>query len=171
MRRNVAVTLLVVSCLGILVACGGKGTPVPTGIAATQLAGTLAPGKEAATVQAIDSASSSVAVPGAPKTAGVVIVADEKDFEIALDTHTIPAGPVTFRIKNVGPSPHDFGVVQGGGASKEKGITGQVLKKSETMNANQTAALTLDLPPGTYDVVSTVSGDVQHGMIAMLTVR
>jgi len=146
MRRNVAVTLLVVSCLGILVACGGKGTPVPTGIAATQLAGTLAPGKE-------------------------VIVADEKDFEIALDTHTIPAGPVTFRIKNVGPSPHDFGVVQGGGASKEKGITGQVLKKSETMNANQTAALTLDLPPGTYDVVSTVFGDVQHGMIAMLTVR
>lgn len=104
---------------------------------------------------------------GGPAT---TINATEKDFAIALDKSSVPAGTITFSIKNTGPSPHNLGVVAGNGASKASGITGKTIKDSENIDAGKTGTLAVDLQPGTYQVVCSIPGHVQLGMIVQLTV-
>jgi plastocyanin len=101
---------------------------------------------------------------------GTTINATEKDFAIALDKSSVPAGTITFSIKNNGPSPHNLGVVPGNGASKSGGITGKPIKESENIDNGKSATLTVDLQPGTYQVVCSIPGHVQLGMIMQLTV-
>lgn len=101
---------------------------------------------------------------------GTPIAATEKDFAIALDKSSAPAGTITFNAVNQGPSPHNIGVVAGNGASRAGGITGQVIKVSENFDAGKSATLAVDLQPGTYQIVCTVPGHVQLGMILQFTV-
>ncbi len=118
----------------------------------------------AAPTAAPETASGSGGGPGTP------IVATEKEYAIALDKASVPAGPVTFTIKNAGTLPHNLGVVAADGASKAGGITGKTIKDSENIDGGKSGTLTVDLKPGTYQVVCTVPGHVQLGMIVMLTV-
>lgn len=97
------------------------------------------------------------------------INATEKDFAISIDKSSVPAGSVTFKISNQGPSPHNVGVTKQSDSSKS-GITGPVIKDSPTIDAGKTTSITVDLQPGTYNVVCTVPGHVQLGMIVALTV-
>lgn len=134
-----------------------QGTSVAVGSAAT--GGTATTGGTAA--------------PGGTKTAGgtaTTITATEKDFAITLDKTSIPAGPVTFSIKNAGPSPHNVAAVAADGASQQKGLTGKAIKESENVDANKTGSVTIDLPPGTYQIICSIPGHVQLGMITKLTV-
>lgn len=95
----------------------------------------------------------------------------EKDFAIAMDKSTIKAGSITFNIKNNGPSPHNIGITKEADSSKGGGITGPVIKDSETLDPGKTTSITVDLQPGAYNVVCTVPGHVQLGMIMKLTVQ
>ncbi len=95
----------------------------------------------------------------------------EKDFAIAMDKSTIKAGSITFNIKNSGPSPHNVGITKEADSSKGGGITGPVIKDSATIDPGKTTSITVDLQPGTYNVVCTVPGHVQLGMIVKLTVQ
>ena len=95
----------------------------------------------------------------------------EKDFAIAMDKSTIKAGSITFNIKNTGPSPHNIGVTKEADASKGGGITGPVIKNSDTIDSGKTTSITVDLQPGAYNIVCTVPGHVQLGMIVKLTVQ
>jgi uncharacterized cupredoxin-like copper-binding protein len=95
----------------------------------------------------------------------------EKDFAIAMDKSTIKAGSITFNIKNSGPSPHNIGITKEADSSKGAGITGPVIKDSDTIDPGKTTSITVDLQPGTYNVVCTVPGHVQLGMIMKLTVQ
>ncbi len=95
----------------------------------------------------------------------------EKDFAIAMDKSTIKAGSITFNIKNTGPSPHNIGVTKEADASKGGGITGPVIKNSDTIDSSKTTSITVDLQPGAYNIVCTVPGHVQLGMIVKLTVQ
>lgn len=76
-----------------------------------------------------------------------------------------------FDIRNQGPSPHNLGVVKDDGASKAQELTNQadLLKDSATIDAGKTTQLNVDLQPGTYQVVCTVPGHIQLGMILSIT--
>jgi len=55
--------------------------------------------------------------------------------------------------------------------SSKGGVTGPVIKDSDTIDPGKTTSVTMDLQPGTYNVVCTVPGHVQLGMIVALTVK
>lgn len=94
----------------------------------------------------------------------------EKDFAMTLDKTSVPAGSVTFKMTNMGPSAHNIGVTAADAATKDKGISGTALKEGTVINMGQNEMITVDLKPGTYQVVCTVAGHVQLGMIVPITV-
>ena len=77
------------------------------------------------------------------------------EFKLALGRDTVPAGSVTFRVKNVGKMNHAL-YVRGPGV--EKG--------SREIPAGQETPLTLTLKPGAYEVYCPVS-DLSHKMAGM----
>ncbi len=86
-----------------------------------------------------------------------VVNVDMADFVYALSSRVIPAGPVTFRVKNVGAVQHDFEIV------------GQ--KKTEVLETGAAEDLHAVLAPGTYEFRCTVPGHAEAGMKGVLTVR
>lgn len=107
---------------------------------------------------------------GAATGGGTTINVTEKDFVITLDKSSVPAGTVTFKMTNMGPSTHNIGVTAAGDATKDKGITGTTIKMGEVINMGQNETVMVDLKPGTYQVVCTVAGHVQLGMVVPITV-
>ena len=77
------------------------------------------------------------------------------EFKLALGRDTVPAGSVTFRVKNAGKMNHAF-YVRGPGV--EKG--------TREIPAGQETPLTLTLKPGTYEVFCPVS-DLSHKIAGM----
>lgn len=116
------------------------------------------------------------AAPTAGGSAGLAgsttVHAIEKDFAISLDTSAVKAGSVTFDVRNQGPSPHNLGIVRNNGASRTQGLTNRadLVKDSATIDAGTSTQMTMDLQPGTYQVVCTVPGHIQLGMILSLAV-
>ena len=88
--------------------------------------------------------------------AGHVVQVQEKEFKIALASKTVPAGPVTFVVKNVGKVQHDL-AIQGG-------------KKTPLISGGKSAKLTATLKKGTVTLYCSVPGHRQLGMVAKLTV-
>lgn len=119
-----------------------------------------------------NSATSNTNGSGAAPAAGgaTTVNVGEKDYILTLDKTSVPAGPVTFKMVNMGPSTHNVAVIAGDGASKDKGVTGATLKEGAVINMGQNESVTLDLKPGTYQVYCSVAGHVQLGMIMPLTV-
>src|SRR6266496_2952379 len=99
---------------------------------------------------------------GASKSGDVQVTI--KDFAIRPNLGTVKAGPVTFDIKNIGPSQHEFVVVrtdfgptqvpmteeQGAPIVDEEGTGMKGIGEKEDINSGTTAALTLNLQPGHY---------------------
>ena len=141
-----------------------QGTSVAVGSAAA--GGTPAAAGGSAATGGTPAAGGSVATGGTATT----INATEKDFAITLDKTSVPAGPVTFSFRNAGPSPHNVAAVAGNGASQQQGLTGTIIKASENVDANQTGSVTIPLSPGTYQIICSVPGHLQLGMITKLTV-
>jgi uncharacterized cupredoxin-like copper-binding protein len=90
--------------------------------------------------------------------ASTTINTTEKDFAIALDNASVPAGSVTFKISNQGASPHNISIKE-------------LNKVSDTFDAGKGGNFTVDLPAGTYTVVCNIPGHEQLGMHVMLTVK
>jgi plastocyanin len=159
------VVMLVIA--GVILAAAGTSSgstasaPQP---AATSAAASPAGG---GTPAAGGSPAAGAPVAGGP---GTTIAATEKEYAIALDKSSVPAGNVTFDVHNTGSLPHTIAVTPGDGASKAKGVTGTVIGDSGNIDAGKTGTLTVALQPGTYQVVCTVPGHVQLGMIVQLTV-
>jgi plastocyanin len=141
--------LLGLGLLGAIVLQTVPPPPPPT--AAPQAAAPAAASPSAAPTAA---AASSAASGGASTT----INATEKDFAIALDNSSVPAGAVTFKIKNSGPSPHDIGIKE-------------LNKASDIVDPGKSGELTVDLKAGTYTVICTIPGHEQLGMKMTLTVK
>lgn len=173
MRHRLLFTLGLLILCASLAACGAGSittatTTPPTPAAPAAPAATVAPtaaasSGAAATTRPAGSATATpvVAIPTTPAPAAATTIAVElKDFAIALNTSTVPAGKVTFTVKNMGPSPHNFNVRVNG---EEKGVT--------TLDPDTTATLTLDLPPGTYAYRCDIPGHDLLGMKGTLTVR
>jgi uncharacterized cupredoxin-like copper-binding protein len=165
-RRPLAWAVLGLLSIALIGVIALQAVPPPT-------TPTKAPQAAAATAPA-GSATAATAAPAASASSGggasTTINATEKDFAIAIDNSSVPAGSVTFKISNQGPSPHDIGVTKQSDSSKS-GITGPVIKVTDPIDQGKTGSLTVDLQPGTYNVVCTIPGHVQLGMVVALTVK
>ena len=87
----------------------------------------------------------------------VAVSANLSEWTIQLSEGTVPAGQVTFTVKNGGTIPHAF-EVEGNGAEQETPL----------IQAGASAALTLTLKPGTYEVYCPVGQD-SHKKLGMDT--
>ncbi|MCA1666191.1 MAG: cupredoxin domain-containing protein [Thermomicrobia bacterium] len=148
-------TVLVVGSLVV-----GSGGPAPF-VTAVPVGGSAAAGGSAV------AGGSDQPAPAAADAINFI----EKEFSIAMDKSTIKAGSITFNVKNNGATPHTLGVTKESDSSKGAGITGPVIKESGTIDSGKTATLAVDLQPGTYNIVCTIPGHAQLGMIMTLTVQ
>lgn len=73
---------------------------------------------------------------------------------------TLPAGPTTFEITNVGEEEHNF-EIEGQGIEMEL---------PENLTAGASGTLQVDLQPGTYEIYCPVGEHEDHGMTMQLTV-
>jgi len=85
----------------------------------------------------------------------VAVSAKLSEWAIQLSEGTVPAGQVTFTVKNGGTIPHAF-EVEGNGAEQETPL----------IQPGASAALTLTLKPGTYEVYCPVGQD-SHKKLGM----
>src|SRR3954451_15109449 len=98
-----------------------------------------------------------------------------------LDRAEVPAGKVTFRVKNASPdevqeflivptrlAPGQFPMAKDGSRVDEKKLKG--IKELDDLKPGKGGTLTLDLKPGHYVVFCNEPGHFQGGMHAELTV-
>jgi uncharacterized cupredoxin-like copper-binding protein len=79
-----------------------------------------------------------------------------KEFSIEPKPLNAKAGKVTFSVKNAGAIEHDIEIVGVG--------------KIDSIIPNETRTLEVTLKAGTYDVVCTLSGHKEAGMVGKLVV-
>jgi uncharacterized cupredoxin-like copper-binding protein len=96
----------------------------------------------------------------APATAGgAAINVTLKEMTVALDKTQAPAGTTTFVVQNTGHILHNF-AIKGNGVEQETPL----------LEPGQSATLTVDLSPGTYEYECAVPGHAMAGMQGTLTV-
>ena len=78
-----------------------------------------------------------------------------KDFSFALSTRVVNAGRITFVIRNMGASQHDFAIAG---------------HRSKTIRHGKTTRLTVTLKPGRYLYRCTVDSHAMLGMKGYLRV-
>ena len=88
--------------------------------------------------------------------AGKVAVS-EKEWVITFPSSSIRAGKVTFVVKNEGAIEHNF-VIENAGV------------EVDAIQPGQSKEVTVDLKPGTFNVVCNIPGHAEAGMKTTLTV-
>jgi plastocyanin len=104
--------------------------------------------------------SATSAAPATPVPSGVVFV-EAKEHAFTPSTITVPAGTVTFSVRNVGSEEHEFEVFKGDA----------VVDEIEGLVPGLTLPLTVDLAAGEYTFVCKLNGHDQLGMTGTLTVN
>jgi uncharacterized cupredoxin-like copper-binding protein len=116
----------------------------------------------------------------APKGAPVNV--HEHDFKLTTDTPLVRAGYVTFRIRNTGPSTHEFIVARTDVAADALPLQKNDITVNEDspqihevgslgeVRLGTTRDLTLKLAPGHYVLFCNLSGHYRGGMYSLLTV-
>ena len=120
--------------------------------------------------------SSGTAATGVPGDG--TIVTTEKDFGIALEETSTPAGSTTFDITNDGPSTHELDVFKTDLAEDALPVDGSTVTEADLDLVDEVediapgvgTSLTVDLEPGSYVVICNVEGHYGAGMHAALTV-
>lgn len=90
---------------------------------------------------------------------GATINVTLKEMTVALDKTQASAGTITFVVQNTGHAPHNFAISGNG-----------VGEKIPLLEPGQSATLTVDLSPGTYEYECTMPGHAMAGMRGTLTV-
>jgi plastocyanin len=98
------------------------------------------------------------AAPAATSPASKTVQVSEKEFAIAVSATSLSAGTITFDVKNVGHIQHDL-VIAG------------TTYRTKLISPGQTAMLTAQLKPGTYELYCSVTGHKQLGMDVKVPVR
>lgn len=94
-----------------------------------------------------------------PATGAAPVAVGLSEFAIEMPD-SLPAGPTTFEVRNVGAAEHSF-EVEGNGIEEEL---------EATLKPGETSTLAVDLQPGTYEVYCPVAGHEDLGMVIELTV-
>lgn len=97
-----------------------------------------------------------------PTEADATTVVRMNEFSFDMPT-TYRAGRHTFEVVNDGAAPHEFAL---GAVGDHHSHVGQ----TEWLDGGETATLTVDLEPGTYEVGCHVPGHYEAGMKATITV-
>jgi uncharacterized cupredoxin-like copper-binding protein len=118
-----------------------------------------------------------------PTPSGTPVNVLLKDFEVQQDAAVVPAGTVSFRIRNQGPTTHEFIVVRTDRAPdklplQRDGLTVNeeapgidLLDEAEGLDIDDRQTLDLRLAPGHYVMYCNLEGHYLGGMHAALTVR
>jgi uncharacterized cupredoxin-like copper-binding protein len=105
------------------------------------------------------------------------------DFKVRRDAAVVPAGTVSFRIRNQGPTTHEVIVVRtdrapgklplqsDGLTVDEEGEGIDFLDEVEGLDIDDRETLDLNLTPGHYVLYCNLEGHYLGGMYAALTVR
>lgn len=97
------------------------------------------------------------------------------EMKVSAKPASVPAGRVTFVVKNAGSVEHELVVVRGGGALQVKAFKadehGRDLGEVEDVGVGKAKRLTLTLMPGTYSLICNIIGHYQLGMRGKLVVR
>jgi uncharacterized cupredoxin-like copper-binding protein len=106
-----------------------------------------------------------------------------KDFEVRQEATIVPAGTVSFRIRNEGPTSHELIVVRtdlgpgklplqdDGLTVDEEGEGVEFLDDVNGLDIDDRETLVLDLTPGHYVLYCNLEGHYLGGMYEALTVR
>jgi len=95
----------------------------------------------------------------APAPSGAITV-EAKDFSFTPATITVPAGEVTFQVRNAGTQEHEFEIFKGE----------QVVDEIEGLVPGLAKTLKVTLAAGEYTYVCKLNGHDQLGMKGTLTV-
>jgi uncharacterized cupredoxin-like copper-binding protein len=105
-----------------------------------------------------------------------------EDFKVRGDAAAVPAGTVSFRIRNQGPTTHEVIVVRtdrapdklplqrDGLTVDEEGPGIDFLDEAEGLDIDDRQTMVLDLAPGHYVLYCNLQGHYLGGMYAALTV-
>jgi hypothetical protein len=106
-----------------------------------------------------------------------------EDFRVREDAAVVPAGTVSFRVRNQGPTSHELIVVrtdrapdklplQRDGLTVDEEARGiKLLDEIEGLDIDDRQTLVLDLAAGNYVMYCNLEGHYLGGMYAALTVR
>jgi uncharacterized cupredoxin-like copper-binding protein len=106
-----------------------------------------------------------------------------EDFKVREDAAVVPAGTVSFRIRNQGPTSHEFIVVRterdpaklplqlDGLTVNEEAPGIKLLDEAGGLDIDDRETMVLDLAPGHYVMYCNLEGHYLGGMYAALTVR
>ena len=107
---------------------------------------------------------------GTPASAGTptavpsgTVAVEAKEYQFTPSTLTIPAGEVTFSVRNGGTQEHEFEVFQADGTT--------VIDEVEGLVPGLTKNLTLTLAAGSYQYMCKLNGHDQIGMKGTITVQ
>ena len=103
--------------------------------------------------------SAATAGPPTALPSGVVAV-EAKEYAFTPASITVPAGSITFSIKNVGTQDHEFEIFNGD----------QVVDAGQTITPGSTRDTTVALAAGGYTFLCKLNGHDQLGMKGTLTV-
>ena len=118
-----------------------------------------------------------------PTASGTPVNVLLEDFEVRPDAAVMPAGTVSFRIRNQGPTTHELIVVRtdrspdklplqdDGLTVDEEGEGVHLLDEAEGLDIDDRQTMVLDLAAGDYVLYCNLEGHYLGGMYAALTVR
>ncbi len=118
-----------------------------------------------------------------PTPSGTPVNVLLEDFKVRRDAAVVPAGTVSFRIRNQGPTTHEAIVVrtdrapdklplQPDGLTVNEDAPGiDLLDEAEGLDIDDRRTLVLDLAPGHYVLYCNLEGHYLGGMHEALTVR
>jgi uncharacterized cupredoxin-like copper-binding protein len=118
-----------------------------------------------------------------PTPRGTPVNVRLEDFEVRRDAAVVPAGTVSFRILNQGPTTHEFIVVrtdrapdrlplQSDGLTVNEDAPGiDLLDEVDGLDIDDRQTLVLRLAPGNYVLYCNLEGHYLGGMHASLAVR
>ena len=118
-----------------------------------------------------------------PAPLGTPVNVRLEDFKVRRDVAVVPAGTVSFRIRNQGPTTHELNVIrtdrapdklplQRDGLTVDQDARGiDHLDEVGGLDIDDRRTLVLDLAPGNYVLYCNLEGHYLGGMYAALTVR
>lgn len=117
---------------------------------------------------------------GGSGDAGPSVKVQERDFAITLDG-SVPAGKVSFKVRNNGPSTHEFVIfrsdleagklpTKSDGTVDEEGAGVEHVDELEDIGSGKSKTLSADLTAGKYVAICNIAGHYAAGMRLAFTV-